>query len=505
MVALAGRLVFYRWPEKEASLAHAPGGVSNALRGCGVDIDYFIIPHGVNRCSNDPNGPEQATACAQYNLSAPTPEEATAAAQSLRRLFDQGPRSCKPDDAGTMHACCAWVEGGSPLQPVTDRPLELQDLVEQGELEVVQALRSMVVVMGPFMCTRGTGKRRRDDDERNVARALDALLAGRGRATNALFRPVLPVQSQEKLLQEQPPAVPSFAQALLHTERERGKAVLRHGFAVPGGSLEIALRFVLEELMYEAGSTLRSGPASCPRTAYLCRGRGAGSIQKATTAGRPTKKKRKSPQVSKLVMMKDRAELQCVLPWGNGKLRAMWIARYDVVAEWTFGGGWRGGVKSPFELGVLRMVASASPCGRQVSVAPPVDVLPGDVHGREAALDGGRAVRIITVLLVDLHEAHLIHAALQRAMRATVPAIPETLCLDALQDASADFQRADVLLRLVLGLDEADGDAGAAGWAVETAVGAPRSEARRVLLARVEEGLGVRLTPLQRGVALDWK
>ena len=97
-------------------------------------------------------------------------------------------------------------------------------------------------------------------------------------------------------------------------------------------------------------------------------------IPVSTKEGRPTNKKRKAPQVSKLVMMKDRSELQCVLPRSNGKLRAIWIARYDVVATWL-SGAWRHGVATPYALGALRMVASTSPDGRQVSVAPPVDAL----------------------------------------------------------------------------------------------------------------------------------
>ena len=73
MVPLAGRLLFYRWPEQDASLTDAPWGVHNVVRRCELHIVYFTIPQGGSRASNDPHGPEQGTACAQYNLSAPTP------------------------------------------------------------------------------------------------------------------------------------------------------------------------------------------------------------------------------------------------------------------------------------------------------------------------------------------------------------------------------------------------------------------------------------------------
>ena len=69
MVPLAGRLLFYRWPEEDASLTDAPWGVYNVVRRCEQHIVYFTIPQGGSRASNDPHGPEQGTACAQYNLS----------------------------------------------------------------------------------------------------------------------------------------------------------------------------------------------------------------------------------------------------------------------------------------------------------------------------------------------------------------------------------------------------------------------------------------------------
>ena len=109
MVPLAGRLLFYRWPEEDASLTDAPRGVYNVVRRCEQHIVYFTIPQGGSRASNDTHGPEQGTACAQYNLSAPTPGEASVAEEALRRLLGAGPMLCKQDAGGTPHAAVAWV------------------------------------------------------------------------------------------------------------------------------------------------------------------------------------------------------------------------------------------------------------------------------------------------------------------------------------------------------------------------------------------------------------
>ena len=128
MHPVGGRLLFYRWPERHACLAEAPAAVHEVVRRCTQHVVFFKIPHGSSRAWNDPDGPEDGTACAQYNLSASTPGEASVAEEALRRLLGAGPMLCKQDAGGTPHAAVAWVEGGSPLEPVAGRALELMHL-----------------------------------------------------------------------------------------------------------------------------------------------------------------------------------------------------------------------------------------------------------------------------------------------------------------------------------------------------------------------------------------
>ena len=382
MHSVGGRLLFYRWPERHACLADAPGDVHEVAQRCSRAVVFFKIPHGYGRGSSDPDGPEDGTACAEYSLSAPTPEAAAVAQLRLRELLGAGPALCKTDSTGAPRAAVAWVEGGSPLQPVAGRVLELMDLVDRGDRDVVECLGRMVAKMKPRLAGANKARRRCHMDEQQVERALRQLRLDRPSAPNALLRDVLPVISQARLLEQPRPPLRSFAEALLDAESERAKYNLRPGFGDPGQSLQSAVPLLLEELSYEAGATLRSGKAQCPRTAYLSappKGRCARAA-KGKGKGRQKARKPNAPQVSKLVMMKDRFELQCDLPRSNGKLSAIWIARYDAVEQW-FSGGWRHGAKTPYALGVLRMVASASPGGRQVSVAPPVAALPEQCDG----------------------------------------------------------------------------------------------------------------------------
>ena len=106
---------------------------------------------------------------------------------------------CKQDAGGTPSAAVAWVEGGSPLEPVAGRALELMDLVQRGQRDVVQALWSLLDVMRPWLNTK-TGKRRCHADDIHVIRALVQLRPDRVPAPNALLREVLPVVSQAKVL-----------------------------------------------------------------------------------------------------------------------------------------------------------------------------------------------------------------------------------------------------------------------------------------------------------------
>ena len=269
MHSVGGRLLFYRWPERHACLADAPGDVHEVAQRCSRAVVFFKIPHGYGRGSNDPDGPEDGTACAEYSLSAPTPEAAAVAQLRLRELLGAGPALCKTDSTGAPRAAVAWVEGGSPLQPVAGRVLELMDLVDRGERDVVECLGRMVAKMKPRLAGANKARRRCHMDEQQVERALRQLRLDRPSAPNALLRDVLPVISQARLLEQPRAPSRSFAEALLDAESERAKYNLRPGFGNPGQSLQSAVPLLLEELSYEAGATLRSGKAQCPRTAYL--------------------------------------------------------------------------------------------------------------------------------------------------------------------------------------------------------------------------------------------
>ena len=79
-------------------------------------------------------------------------------------------------------------------------------------------------------------------------------------------------------------------------------------------------------------------------------------------------------------MIRNNAELVCVLPKTGGNHSAMWVASYDVVDEWL-SSGWRWGVHSLFELGTVRFVVAVSADGRQSTLQPPITELPTQVTG----------------------------------------------------------------------------------------------------------------------------
>ncbi|CAK0871487.1 unnamed protein product [Prorocentrum cordatum] len=484
-----GRLLFYRWPEKHACLADLLAPVHEVVQRCSWHIVFLKIPTGCGRGAV--GTAEEGTGCAEYHLSAPTEEAAAVARINIARLFRGEPMLCKKDSVGTPRAAAAWLEGAPPVRAfIAGRDVELMDFVEFGEHDVLQALSHMANKMHPYLVKTRSGRGRSKADITQLMRALTQLEPGRATASNALLRRVLPVISQAKMMETPPSGAPSFAKALLDTSSERSTAKLRPGLGDAEQSVQSAIFLLLEELILEAGSTLRSGRARCPRTAYLRappaprdarEGKGKGK-------GRQKSRKPKAQEVSKLVMIKARTQLECTLPRSNGKLSAMWIGRHDAVEEWMHG-GWQKGAETPCALGTLRMVASTSPDGRTISASPPVGLLPDSSEGLPVPVPPGQPLRVIAVLLADMHEAYLIHETFRQTLRGTLSVLPAALCSAAREAVPAELHCADVLMRLILGLDvtrAAVSASSAADVAVEMAAGAAQSQTRRDLLRRVE-------------------
>ena len=126
-------------------------------------------------------------------------------------------------------------------------------------------------------------------------------------------------------------------------------------------------------------------------------------------------------------MLKVRGELSEALPRTNGKLCAVWIASYDVVTTWLAGEWRHSPTRLPLDLGIVRMIVGVSPDARQATVEPLVTESPSVVPGEMTPVPCADPLRVVTILLEDLHEAYKAHEALRLLLMRLTSTSPSIL------------------------------------------------------------------------------
>ena len=149
--------------------------------------------------------------------------------------------------------------------------------------------------------------------------------------------------------------------------------------------------------------------------------------------------------------------------------------------------GWRDSdAKTVYMLGEVRLVTGVSPDGRQTTLQPPVTALPRCRDGMRLAVPPEEAVRVVTVLLSDFHEAHHVHEALRVALsQSSAPTLPAALATGI---PSSSVFTGERMLRRLLGLRVRE--AGDTDLAIEHALGTAWSMQRQNDLIQPESKLG---------------
>jgi len=490
--------LLYRWPEATLWAESVPPQLQTLPEYCHTDSVYVSIQLNFDRGRHLQRSAETGTACAVYNVSAETAEQRASLVESFNQAVGATPLFCREDSTRKPRSVLMWLPLEDAIQKVSGRDVELQDLVDAGRSSLLRALENMVEIMEPHL-NYGTAKRRHKADALQVGRALQAAEPPVS-VVNALFRRVAPLVSPELQAERRSPAVKSFASALTDTVPNQNIGNLRSGLLNRDQSLPAALRSVLEELARETSEKLRCGVAGCPRTGYLRPPplkRRAGP-SKGIGKSRQRASSTRASDASKVLMMHELSDLRCQLPDSGGKLCGLWIADLKVVNTWMQG-GWKQGVPTVYMLGVVRLVSSVSPCGRQTTVQPAVKALPCLRDGSLVSLSQEDPVKVVTVLLSDFHEAFYVHEALRVAhSRAPVTTSMGTLCT-GLSPSSGII--GDRMLRILLGLRVAPAEDTVS--CIVHALGPEGSIERAFLIKRAERFLELTLLPEQRNLVLS--
>ena len=127
----------------------------------------------------------------------------------------------------------------------------------------------------------------------------------------------------------------------------------------------------------------------------------------------------------------NREEVEVPLPRFMGKHCAMFIVRFDTLMQWLFH-SWNSGPDYVYQLGVVRFCTSVAWDAKQVSVQPPVLEFLNPNYAVET-VDITEDIRVVTVLLEDLHEPCRSWDALRGMIKQLQPLVPPALCVGAVQ------------------------------------------------------------------------
>lgn len=313
-----GVLIFYRWPET-TPWARAPVSLFEITIPCLYDKIPFSIPLGFTQGRAAGTTPEDGTACMAYNVSAESEVPQDPLLSMFESRMGESVHTCRFDSQGKPCSAVMWLSGQERVISVETRSLELNDLVDRNLIRIIEALKNMIDLMTPYL-TSPTSKKRRQADALQVSRALRAA-ANSSSSSTALLRNIMPLMSAAYFAERPSMPVLSFSEELLRVEADPRLPKLSPGLGNPYLSLPASMRSVLAELSSEVSEKLKTGIAQCPRTGYLrpqpkkrparvSKGQGKGQQQARSTG---------SPQVTKIIMMKDREELTCSLPPASGK------------------------------------------------------------------------------------------------------------------------------------------------------------------------------------------
>jgi len=425
---------------------------------------------------------------------------------ALNALFDGRPLVCRLNSMGVPRSSVNWLPEEDFLERGANRPLELQDFIDRGLVSVLRALHEMMPLLTRHLPAQ-MAKRRHHASCTQVQRALDAATS-QGSASNVLTQQVLPIVSQILARPRAQTVVRTFPEDLLRISPEGVPAKLRRQhFQNSTMGCAAAVRAMLHELITEVHAKIRSGDAGCPRVAYLqprlkkriaqaAKGQGKGR-------GRRTSSKKASG--SRLIMLKVRGELSEALPRTNGKLCAVWIASYDVVTMWL-AREWRQGVQLPLDLGIVRMIVGVSPDAQLATVEPLVTELPSVVPGEMTPVPCADPLRVVTILLEDVHEACKVHEALRLLLMRLTSSSPSILPAAVASWAMPDpVFTGETVFRRLTSLNPPSRVAGnVTDYPVSLAVGDAGSATRRALIRQVERALGLSLTEAQHAHILEW-
>ena len=236
---------------------------------------------------------------------------------------------------------------------------------------------------------RGSGPRRRLADLTHANAAVLAVTPQTMGTRNALSRAILPLTHPSNLVNPDGGFVTirSFAEVVSDTTDVANTVPVRPGFQMPDADTETKdpLRLLLNQIAFKTIATIRAGTAQCPRAAYL---RPVFTSQRSAISKGNGKRRKIQPTIdnTKIIFHKNKSKLGAELPYGQGKLSAIWIASYSTVQAWIHeqstdvqGSSSYAAHKTlpddVYLLGKVHLVTGAMPNGQQCTVKPNVKSL----------------------------------------------------------------------------------------------------------------------------------